>query len=211
MKKAIEVFNKLALEYDRWFDENQTAYQSEVLAIRRFLPLEGNGLEIGVGTGRFAVACGIKTGVEPAGAMAELARQRGVTVYETQAESLPFSDQTFDFVLMVTVLCFLNEPIAALQEATRVLKRDGKLIIGIIDRDSPNGRIYESNKDSHEIYREATFYSTDQVQGWMESLNYSGIRICQTIFGDPCAMKTVEQFRDGHGDGVFVVLSGIKA
>lgn len=41
---------------------------------------------------------------------------------------------------MVTVLCFLKDPFRALKEAKRVLKPQGKLIIGMIDPDSPLGR-----------------------------------------------------------------------
>jgi hypothetical protein len=40
--------------YDDWFERHRAAYLSELLAIRALLPWEGRGLEIGVGTGRFA-------------------------------------------------------------------------------------------------------------------------------------------------------------
>jgi len=36
-----------------------------------------------------------------------MARERGIKVYEAYAEELPFEDESFDFVLLVTVLCFL--------------------------------------------------------------------------------------------------------
>jgi hypothetical protein len=45
------------------------------------LPEGGTGIEIGVGTGRFAAPLGIKVGVEPARAMGEIARrERGIEV-----------------------------------------------------------------------------------------------------------------------------------
>ena len=40
-------------------------FQSEVSAIQQLLPSIGTGIEIGVGTGLFASALGIKEGVEP--------------------------------------------------------------------------------------------------------------------------------------------------
>ena len=104
----IRVFEKYALEYDRWFETHTYAYESEVLAVRNLLPRGGKGLEVGVGTGRFALRVGIKVGVEPAHAMASIARQRGLQVYETGAEVLPFDNESFDFVVMVTTLCFLT-------------------------------------------------------------------------------------------------------
>ena len=119
------VFNHSALEYDDWFVQNEPAYWSELAAIKAFMPREGRGLEIRVGTGRFAEPLGVKEGVEPAKAMAAIARERGIKVYEVYAEELPFEDGSFDFVLMATVLCFLADPFRALREATRVLKLEG--------------------------------------------------------------------------------------
>lgn len=104
------VFEESAQEYDEWFVRHEFAYQSELAAIKTFLPKEGQGLEIGVGTGRFAAPLGIKVGVEPAKAIADLARKRGIKVYEAYGEELPFKNESFDFILMVTVLCFLKDP-----------------------------------------------------------------------------------------------------
>jgi hypothetical protein len=42
-------------------------------------------------------------------------------------------------------------------EATRVLTPRGRLIIGMIDPDSPLGRAYEANKKESKFYRQAKF------------------------------------------------------
>jgi len=39
--------------------------------------------------------------------MARIAERRGITVYRAYAENLPIDNATFDFVLMVTTVCFL--------------------------------------------------------------------------------------------------------
>jgi SAM-dependent methyltransferase len=49
------------------------------------------------------------------------------------AESLPFSDHTFDAVIMEQVLEHLVNPVTAFQEAKRVLKKDGVFCIGVPD------------------------------------------------------------------------------
>lgn len=47
-----------ALEYDRWFDRHKGAFLSGSMALKPFI-LEGvDGLEVGVGTGRFAAELG---------------------------------------------------------------------------------------------------------------------------------------------------------
>ena len=61
---GVEVFEKFAERYDSWFDRNPYAYKSELKAISALIP-KGKGIEIGVGTGRFAKPLGIKFGIEP--------------------------------------------------------------------------------------------------------------------------------------------------
>jgi ubiquinone/menaquinone biosynthesis C-methylase UbiE len=207
MKENIQVFEMFAGEYDRWFESNSFAYESEVLALRRFVPEHNNGLEVGVGTGRFAVPLGVRIGVEPAQAMANIARKRRIEVYEAMAEALPFADESFDFVLMVTMICFLQDPVQALLEAKRVLKPGGHVIVGMIDRDSFLGRIYESKKENSKFYRHAHFYSVKQVLAWLKKLGYDGTKICQTIFKTPEDLTSIEPIKEGYGEGGFVVVS----
>ncbi len=68
-ERSIAVFDEHAEEYDRWFDEHPAVFQSELEALKKVLPEKGTGLEIGVGSGRFAERLGIQYGVEPARAM----------------------------------------------------------------------------------------------------------------------------------------------
>ena len=203
-------FNQFAVEYDLWFDTHKFAYQSEAEAVRRFIPLDGKGIEIGAGTGRFSIPFEIKIGVEPSEEMAAIARSRGITIHNSKAESLPFPDEHFDFALFVTTLCFVDNPSLALQEAYRILKPQGKIIIGIIDRESDLGKKYESMKDKNKFYKSAKFYSTKDVIKILEETNFHQIKICQTIFSNPDEMKAKDTIKDGFGKGAFVVLSANK-
>jgi len=200
----VRIFEQHAQEYDAWFKVNSYAYESEVLALRSLLPRSGRGLEVGVGTGRFAVPLGITVGVEPAHAMASIARQRGIEVYEASAEELPFDNESFDFVVMMTTICFLRDPIQALQEVRRVLTPRGHIIMGIIDKDSHLGEAYEAKKSESTFYRYAHFYSVTQVIEWLKKVGYNTIRTCQTIFKNPEEMTALEPIKDGNG-GVVVI------
>ena len=115
-------FDKNVWEYDRWFEKHPYVYQSEILAIRQAIPRNNTGVEIGVGTGRFAVPLNIKFGVETSDIMATVAEQRGITVYRAYAENLPLDNETFDFALMVTTVCFLSDISKAFSEVHRILK-----------------------------------------------------------------------------------------
>jgi ubiquinone/menaquinone biosynthesis C-methylase UbiE len=205
-----DTFEKYAKEYDKWFDENKGVYESEITALRALIPREGIGLEVGVGTGRFAAPLGIRMGVEPAKAMADMARKRGIEVHEGRAEALPFDDESFDFVLMMTTICFLEDPLQALEEARRVLKPEGRIIIGMIDRNSPLGRSYEGKKITSKFYKYANFRSADEVLNWLRSLNFGHIVTLQTIFKSPDEIDALEPFEEGHGKGAFVAISAQK-
>ncbi len=181
-----------------------------MLALRSLLPRSGTGLEVGVGTGRFALPLGITVGVEPAHAMASIARKRSIEVYEARAEEFPFDNESFDFVVMVTTICFLPRPIQALLEVRRVLKPRGCIIMGIIDKDSHLGEAYEAKKSESTFYRYAHFYSVTQVIEWLRELGYDIIRTCQTIFKNPEEIASLEPVKEGYGEGGFVAILAQK-
>lgn len=157
--RGATVFDDRAQEDDRWFDEHEPIYQAEVEAVRRFAPPTGLGIEVGVGTGCFAVLLGIRFGIDPSRRMLRIARRRGLQVCEAIGERLPFRDEQFDLVLLVTVICFVDDVPALFRETRRVLQSGGHLVLGFIDRDSPLGRSYEARKETNRFYRAAHFYS----------------------------------------------------
>ena len=203
----MNIFEEEAIEYDEWFETHEWAYRAEVEAIRKFIPETGEGIEIGIGTGRFSIPFGIKVGIEPSKAMAEISRKRGITVSEAKAEHLPFQDNSFDFVLMVTILCFLEDPFQALKEIKRILKPTGKIIIGMLDYDRPPGKLYEEKRKKGKFYRDARFYSVNQVLDWLKKLAFDNLQTVQTIFQNPDKIQSLEPIEEGFGKGLFVVIS----
>jgi len=206
----IEPFEKHPLQYEQWFDKHKFAYESELQAIRKLLPQGGNGLEIGVGSGRFAVPLGIKLGIEPSSKMMQIALRRGIEVIGGVAESLPFRNLQFDFALMVTTICFLDNVEVAFNEAYRILKPDGCLIIGFIDKDSPVGQLYQQHKYESVFYKIATFYSVDEVVSCLKKAKFNGFDFSQTIFHNLAEMEGIELVREGYGEGSFVVVRAVK-
>src|SRR3990170_845342 len=197
--KERSVFDVFAKEYDDWFNTHLPAFQSELDAIRCFIPKKGNGLEIGVGTGRFSVPFSISIGVEPSEEMAKIARSRGITVPISKAEQLPIESERFDFALMVTTLCFVDDPKLALNEARRILKPYGKFVLAIIDKETELGKTYEAMKFSHKFYSKVAFYSTQEVIELLQQTNFNQIQTCQTIFSNPDTMTAPDNVIEGYG------------
>lgn len=155
-----ERFDRHSEKYDAWYEKYKPAYESELLALRSVLPENPEklkALEIGAGTGRFASALGIGLGLEPARAMAMLAKQRRLEVLLGVAEFLPFKREKLDLVLIVTALSFFKNPNQALKEALRVLKPGGQIIVGILDRDSLRDAALSRRKKRKQIFRRGTF------------------------------------------------------
>ena len=75
-------FDSHSEDYEKWFDLNKYAYESEIKAIKHYIPEKGKGVEIGIGSGLFAQPLGIKTGIEPSKGMRKIAIERGLDVQD---------------------------------------------------------------------------------------------------------------------------------
>lgn len=208
MTEKLIVFDKYAPEYDSWFEKHLNYYQSELLALKQAVPKQGTGIEIGVGSGRFAEPLNIKFGVEPSASMAALARQRGVTVFNAVAENLPIQDQSYDFATMITTVCFLNDIPKAFSEVNRILKHKGEFVIGLIDRNSELGKKYEQQKDSNKFYKDAHFHSTGEITKLLRKSGFDDFCYWQTIIRPE--ENKIEQPQAGYGKGSFVVIKSVK-
>ncbi len=206
----INSFEIDAQKYDEWFDKNRFIYESELQAVKDLLPSSKNGVEVGVGSGRFSVPFDIKLGVDPSMELGKIAQKRGINVIDGVAESLPFADSQFDFVLMVTTICFLDDIETAFNEAYRVLKSGGSLIIGFIDVESPLGKFYKEHKTKSKFYKYANFYSIKEVILHMQNAHFKDFNFRQTLFHPLNELKHIDQVKEGYGEGSFIVVRGFK-
>ncbi|MEA2108120.1 MAG: class I SAM-dependent methyltransferase [Pseudomonadota bacterium] len=202
-----EPFEQHADLYDAWFDHHQDIYEVELKAIGRFIhDGQGQGLEVGVGSGKFALPLGIKTGVDPAAVMLKKAAAAGIKVFRGVAELLPFADQSFDFVLMVTTICFVDDLVQSFREAFRVLKNSGFIVVAFVDKNSNLGRQYQQRKENSKFYREAEFFSPPEVLTALETAGFRKFEVVQTLLDS----ETTAEIENGYGKGAFVVIKGMK-
>ena len=206
----ISVFQKHFVQYEEWFTENRWVYEAELRAVKALIPEKGLGIEIGVGTGRFAQPLGIKIGIEPSGRMKKIAQKRGIQVLDGVAEELPFRNSEFDFALMVTTVCFVDDIDKSLQEAYRILSQDGFLIIGLVDRNSSVGQIYLRHQNESVFYKDATFFSVDELIEIMTQIGFRDFDFRQTIFQTLSETTENEPVKHGYGEGSFVVIRATR-
>jgi len=195
-------------EYEKWFEENKTTFQSDLLAIRQVMPTWGKGIEIGIGSGIFAEQLGIKFGIDPSDSMLELARKRNLNVVKGFAENLPYPDESFDYAAFITSICFIKNPDKAIVETHRILKTGGEIIVAFIDKNSRLGHTLIKEKEGSKFYSIASFYSVPEVIAMIEKNRFKIFDIVQTL--TVINASKVEQPMEGFGNGSFVVISALK-
>ena len=205
----IKAFETHADLYEAWFEKHPKLYAAEVEAIRELLPPFEKGIEIGVGSGRFALPFGIKEGVDPSPKMAEISRSKGIVMIDGVAEALPLESSAYDLAVMVTTICFVDDPLKSLKEVHRILRPGGCIIIGFIDRESPIGKRYQKERLQNPFYAEATFFGAAEVAALLETAGFGAINALQTLFG-PDPEEVTCEIEKGYGKGSFVAIRAEK-
>jgi ubiquinone/menaquinone biosynthesis C-methylase UbiE len=205
-REIVDHFEKTWKSYDEWFDGHQALYQSELAALKKVVP-SGAGLEIGVGTGRFAAPLGVRFGLDPAIHMLRLAKKRGLLAVQGLGESLPFRDDSFDFVQIIFVIECVDDLVSFLREAVRTIRRNGALILGFIDRDSPWGQYYARDPSHKQNFHPPT---PKEVLDIFCKIGLEFREACQTLFQPPPDLSKKENPKRGFGWGGFVILRATK-
>jgi len=209
----IQAFDSLASRYDAWFDQQgRLIFASEVDALKRVLPfLPKPWIEVGVGSGRFAQALGIDVGLDPSTRLLEMANDRGISVLLGTGEEMPFRDGVFGAVFFIATLCFLDSPSRAFSEAGRLLESEGKMVVGMVLRESPWGQLYQTKKETgHDFYGHATFYTYVEVETLLMQTGFLIERIVSTLFQDPSKVNRIEVPQEGFSAsaGFAIILAG---
>lgn len=130
-----ESFDEYATEYDAWFIQNSNVLESEVRLVASCLQNAGNILSIGCGSGLFEKILSdqyditVNKGIEPAVAMAEIARKRGLDVTIGTGEDADYGSNQYDTVLFNGCPCYMQNLLLALQKAHNALRPGGKVVV----------------------------------------------------------------------------------
>jgi ubiquinone/menaquinone biosynthesis C-methylase UbiE len=168
---GIRFGGKIAEGYEAWYHTPKGRFvdvleKGVIAGLCRIRPGE-RVLEIGCGTGHFsayfkelgAEVVGLDTSFE----MLRVAKDRhsGLEIDFSRGDAyrLPFSDDSFDLVAMITTLEFISSPRQALEEAFRVSK--GRVFLGILNRNSLLA--LKRKRSGKKLWQEAHFYNLREV------------------------------------------------
>ena len=207
-------FDSLGSVYDSWFEQKgKITFAIEVEAFKVILPsLPNPWLEIGVGSGRFAQALGIETGVDPSIEMLQIARGRGVSVFAGRGEEQIFDSASYGTVFLIVTLCFVDSALDVLKETYRILAHGGKAVLGLVLKESPWGSFYQQKKrQGHPFYEHATFHSYNDVVKMLNKVDFSIETVISTLFQEPGKVTHLESPRKGfYPDAGFTVIVAKK-
>jgi SAM-dependent methyltransferase len=130
--------------YEAWYHTPRGRWigNREFILLQNMLRPEAGAslLDAGCGTGHFSrrfARIGLSvTGIDPDLAALKFAMTEGGDIHYMQGNALelPFSDNAFDYTVAITSLCFIEEPLQALQEMWRVTRHT--LALGLLNRHS---------------------------------------------------------------------------
>lgn len=172
-------FDAFAKHYDSWYQSKLGNFVDSVEKnlIEEISEFNDNEkvLDIGSGTGTFSVWMankGLKvTGIDQSKEMIKVAQEKAekenleIDYVLGDAHKLPFADETFDLVVSVTAIEFVDDPKSVLKEAMRVLKPNGRLVIGALAKESPWGELYEElvEEDPNSLFAKAHFFTEEEI------------------------------------------------
>lgn len=141
----------------KWYDKNTKRYRIEEMKNYAKMVFQNtkNGdsiLEVAPGPGYLSIELAKHSelrvsGIDISKDMVDIARNNArasgvfVDFRQGNASSLPFEDNSFDLIVCTAAFKNFKEPIGALNEMSRVLKRGGVAIIGDMDRDITDNEI----------------------------------------------------------------------
>jgi SAM-dependent methyltransferase len=128
---------------------------------------------------------------------------------DIDAEGLPFPDESFDVALSSRVWQYLSHPQTAVNEAFRVVKPGGVVVISMPNRLNPVKVL---------TYKRAKLYTPGEAKVWFENAGFKGVEATSMCFfpstrkwhGLAGAVEGLGRWPLVHNFGGNVLVSGIK-
>jgi SAM-dependent methyltransferase len=154
-------------------------YRKHILYPKLSNYLSGSTLDIGCGIGDFLSFWPSSVGVDIDPAAVEWCNNLGLNAIQMEIDLLPFADHSFKGIILDNVLEHLANPNPLLTEISRVIEKNGVVIIGV-----PGIKGYASDSD-HKNYYDETMLTV-----LMNNFGFSKV----STFGMPVSIPFLSNF-----------------
>jgi len=188
-------FGSIASEYDQWFYTplGRVYGKLETRALNRFLPSAASGnilLDAGCGTGYWSEhfsALGFRIyGVDISPEMIDVAQRKSIPNTDFivgDITNLPFPNEYFDVVTAITVLEFVDEPLRVVQEMVRCVKKNGIILIAVLNESSPLAR--KRKRQGDKTFQNADMFNREKLYKVLSFMKKIEIKTTTFVFPYP--------------------------
>lgn len=228
-------FSSLAPTYDAWYSTplGSLCDRLEEDAVFSLADVKDGELvlDVSCGTGNYSLELkrrGVRViGLDISSEMLSIAKKKAeneglkIDFIRADAAMPPFKDNSFDLITSILILEFADKPDKMIKEWKNLLKPDGRMVIGFLNRYSLwalKRRLKAIFKDT--IWRRARFYPADEMQRLLADAGLKSIESRESIYFPPVEnrffLKTlilIEKFgkRFLSGLGAFIAIKGEKS
>ncbi len=228
-------FSSLAPTYDDWYKTplGSLCDRLEKNAVFSLANIKDGELvlDISCGTGNYSLELKRKgarvIGLDISSEMLSIAKKKAeaeglkIDFIRADAAKPPFKNHSFDLIISILILEFADKPDKMIEGWRNLLKPDGRMVIGFLNRYSLwalKRRLKAIFKES--IWRKARFYSINDMQKLLADAGLKSIESREVIYFPPVenrlflkALILIERLgkRFLSGLGAFIAVKGEKS
>lgn len=228
-------FDEHADAYDSWFFENKNLLTSELKLVQHFLQKDKDILSVGCGSGLFEMllkkeyGIEIKNGIEPSIGMAKIAQKRGLDIDLCGAEEADFGENRYDIIMFNGSPSYISDLNLCIQKAYRALKKNGKIILIDVPKESGYATLYNlaktldtwqhpllehiSPKDPYpiELVKLANWRTSEEKIEMMREHGFKDFEFAQTLLTHPMYSNDfIQEVQSGYDKGDYIAICAKK-
>ena len=227
-------FDGYADKYDEWVMVNDNLFTSELRLFKKVLgDISGKKLlSVGCGSGLFEsyIDSSNIEGIEPSEDMGRIAEKRGVNVIKYGLiEDVDLPDEKYDIIYFNGSSSYMENLKPVYEKCIKALKKDGKLILLDVPKESAFGFMYLLGKSlntyDHEYLEGAmpalpyplalaasgVWHSTEEKIGVLKDLGVKEFTFYQTLVKNPLyTNEEPEEVIEGYKSGGYVAIIAEK-
>ena len=227
-------FDGYADKYDEWFMKNENLFTSELRLFEKVLgDITGKKLlSVGCGSGLFEsyIDSSNIDGIEPSEDMGRIAEKRGINVIKYGLiEDVDLPDETYDIIYFNGSSSYMEDLKPIYEKSLRALKKNGKLILLDVPKESAFGFMYLLGKSlntyDHEFLEGAmpelpyplalassgVWHTTEEKINVLKELGIKNFDFYQTLIKNPLyTNEEPEEVAEGYKSGGYVAIVAEK-